>query len=363
MSARFTAAMSGGTVPTPDQKPAAVPATPPKADIAPVVEPPKPPAPAKSDEPKPGDPKPKTPAENFRALEASRDDFKTKWESSELKIKEIEGKLATAIDPARVADLEKKLAAEEAKRTEYEGVVQRFYVEHSPQFKAAYDEKINASIQDAKDAVGAELSSKLESVLRQSPGAERDAAVEKLMEDVSAFKQGAVINAYTALKRTQREREEELGRSRENYSKIKDFEAQEAEKKRNESAKQMKETFATELQAFSQIMPEFRAIEGNEEHNKLVSEVRGQAERFMGDFGPSDRARLALWAAKGFHSARLDGIKDALISKLQQQLQALQGSNPTVGAAGGKTDDKPKGDVGSRFKDAMEGRVQVGGRQ
>ncbi len=310
---------------------------------------------AAKDPPKGEDKKAKIPAENFKILESQRDEFKSKAEQLEAKAKDLETKLSQAVDPAKIAELQKKLDETNSKASEYETIVQRFYVEHSPTFKAAFSEKITQSQIEAKDAVGAEHASKIEALLKMPPSETRDKAIEEIGDELRPFQQSSLVKAYTDLRRIERERDAELAKAPENFKKLQQFNAEQATKAHAQEMAALESAFKSETGEFMQKLPEFQPIEGNEAHNSFVKANIETARSFLGAKTPTDLARIALWAARGHAALEMDAKKDALIEKLSSQVKELQSAGPTLGGKGGGkggAETQPK-TAAEKFREAM----------
>lgn len=350
MSDRFKDAMSKGSIPPPGDVPK--PPEPPKPSKEPAKGVPEPPKSESKTEP---EKKPKIPADNFKALETQRDEFKAKHEAAETKLAELQQKLSQAVDPAKIAELEQKITATTAKADQYETIVQKFYVEHSPQFKAAFTDKIDQSRTEAKEAVGADHAAKIESVLRLPPGEQRDKAVEEIGDELRSYQQTDLVTAYRNLKRTEKARDEELAKASENYKKLEDYNHEQAQISQRERLKSVETAFKEEASNFMTRFAEFQLIEGNKEHNEAVKQNLELAKNFLApDLPPTDRARLALWAARGYASVKSDLMKDALISKLQSQITSMQAGNPGLEGGGkGKGEKATPLTPGQKFSKAL----------
>lgn len=376
MSSKFTKAMKEGAVPPPSTpaEPPKAPEPPPAAPEPPVKAPepkgtipeppkPKPPEPKPPEPPKP-EPKPeKIPSNNFKELEASRDEFRKKYEAAEAKAKDIETKLANAIDPNTVRELEGKLEKATKQAEEAREFVDRFYLEHSPSFRKAYSEKIESILEDTKEALGAEVGEKIVAVLQRANSKGADEELEALTDELSKFKQNVVTNAFTELKRLHRERDGELKNSKENVKKLQEYEQQQAQARSAEFAKSIKSTFNSELGAFEGGVDGFKSIEGKDDYNRIVAENRERAEAFIASDlqQPTNRVRMALWASYGIHANRLVAAQNEKIVKLEKQISDMQGANPSLRPSAStkldgdtKTEGKPGDRIVSRWREAQE---------
>lgn len=295
----------------------------------------------------------KIPAEQFKILEKSRDDFREKFEAAQKHALELEAKLSAVpqISPDEIESIKKE-------RDSFKALVEQVALEHTPEFKKAFTDKIKDLKAEVKDAVGAEQADKIAKILKM-PSDQRDEQIEALAEELSSFKQAKLSRLITELQRTERERDTELAKSSENIGKLEEHRAERERQQTAQERKQLETAFDSELQRVA-VLPEFQIVEGNEEHNAVVKTNRERAKSFLNSNSAADRARIAFWAAKGVASIETDVMKDALISKLQKQISEMQSANPNIRTTQSTT-EKPRqvnaqqGELQtvSRFKQAM----------
>lgn len=274
---------------------------------------------------------------NFRALETSRDEFKTKWEQETARVKEFESKLkeTEARIPADYDDLKKKVE-------HYSDLEKRYFVEHSPEFRQAYTDKITAGIEEAKEIAGAEGEAIAE-LLALPPSKRREAEIEKLTEEMSDFKKTQLAAVMRDVKRLQKERASELGKATEGFQQLMKFKADERGKAQLQSQEAADRAYKLTVAEAAKKSVHFQRIDGNEEHNGRVVENEKMLREFTtADLKPEERSKLAFMAVRGIRSYETDQIKDALIQKLQGELKEIQAATP--GASGGgaaKSGGKP----------------------
>jgi hypothetical protein len=172
---------------------------------------------------------------------------------------------------------------------------------------------------------------------------------------LTSFRQGALIKAYTDLKRVEKERAIELAKAPENWAKLQQSRADQQKQAQAEYAKQIESAFGSELQKFA-VIPDFQNVDGNDEHNARVESNRKLArDMATADLPPAERARLSMLAVIGHNAIQTGAIKDALIAKLQKQVADMTAANPslvTKTAATTTNADKPKGFL-ERYNEAM----------
>lgn len=327
----------------PVEKPVEKPAEPAKAKPAEKPEAPS----AKQD--KPDSKEAKIPREHFKVLETQRDEFKTKWEQESARVKEYEAKVkeAEARIPADYEQLKEKL-------TKHEELAQKFYVEHSPQFKAAFDDKIAAGVEEAKEAVGAEKAERIADLLALPPSAKRDTEIDEITDGLSAFRQAALVKAFSEVRRLQKERASELSKSSENFKHLKDVEAQQSSRSRLDRQEALERALKITASEASKQSVHFQKIDGNEEHNQRVLENEKMLKEFTThNLRPDDHAKLSMWAVRGIRSAQTDALKDALIQKLQAELKEIQDAAPSLDGGGKGAGGAKPTTAAEKYKKAM----------
>lgn len=353
--------------PAPSTAPAPAPApTPVKVDpkdkpLVPEFKTPTPPPAQPEPPPAPVKEKTKIPSEHFKQLESDRDTWRTKASEYEKQLADFKAQMEQVKNtpPAPPPDYE-VLKSELAKHQE---LVSQIALERSPQFKAAFDDKISESIRDAQDVVGKDKAEVLGQILSMPAGESRDEELKSFASELDEFEAGGLREQYFKIKKLQREREHELMNHKENLKKIKDYEqvkATEDRAMRNETRKKLAEA---EMAEASQFYPEFREVEGNSEHNARVSESRQMVKDFLSnDLSDKEMARLMVYAVKGYRSTETDVLKDALIAKLKSQLTDLASTSPAVDSgtpskhisANSRPGQPDIASVAARFKKAME---------
>lgn len=282
-------------------------------------------------EPKKSEQKPEVlRAEQFKAVEKQRDDFRSNYEKEQARVKELEAKIAESAKLVAPEEFE----ATKKERDFYKGIAEQVAVEHTPEFKRAFTDKIKQLKEEAKEAVGAEHGDKIAKLLKANFDG-RDEAVEAIAEELSGFKQTNLSRIYSELKRTERERDIELAKSDENLNRLEQVRVERDRLENAEKAKKNAVAFEYELPKAS-FMPEFQTVADNAEHNAIVENNRKQAHYIAtADLTPSERARMAIFAVKGIQSIETDAMKDALIAKLQTQIQEMQAASPGLTGKGG----------------------------
>lgn len=293
---------------------------------------------------------PKIPREHFKALETQRDEFKSKWELAEERAKQVE---------AKAKDLEQKIPTDyeqlKGKVAEAEEIRKKFYVETDPIFKQAFDQKIAAGLDEIREIAGAGKAEELIELISLPSSAKRDAAIMELTEEMPTFKQHSISQAMRDVRKLQKERAAELAKPSENYKHLEDVKSQRASQEKVARMEALDRAVKITAAEAARESVHFQKVDGNEEHNQLVIENEKMLREFTTtELVPEDHAKLAMWAVRGIRAQQTDALKDALITKLQNELKAISDSNPSV-QGGGKAADKGKPlTAGEKFKLAME---------
>lgn len=340
----------------PPEKPAAKPESKPAnndkpAETPPEVKPDKPPEkPAAKTEEKPAE---KSPArEHFKALEADRDRFreevsklKPEYEQAKAQLAELQSKLE------QTSKLQPEYEQAKQKLEEYQKIVKELYVERDPQFQAHFGQRISTAVLEAKEAVGVELSSKIEQVLQVPPSNFRDQQVAELAEGLNDFSKAALVSAYTELKRAERERKAELQKASENYAKLQEVQAK---RQQEESEKAAETRNALLAHVNSQIEPEL-----TETDPELAKTIKENVKRMVhGEMDAKGYTNVLVYAARGQKAEAILKSKDEQIAKLEAQLAELQTAQPSLSGGGSAPKGKPGEfeDIGAKFRKARDGK-------
>ncbi len=253
---------------------------------------------------------------------------------------EFNAKLKT-IETERAKEREELTAQLTTTKTELqkrEEFLERFYLETDERFVAKFNEATSEAVGLAKRAAGREMAPRVEAVFNLPPGEIRDQQFAEIHAEMpTELGKARLMDAYKELEKTQYEREKALANSRENRSKLKELDAQNAIVRRAEEKRLREALYEESLAKGESVFDEFKLIEGNEEHNKRALENRRKLKSYVTeDLSPADLGNLATFAIKGMTSVESDAAKDELIGKLQAQIQKLTGAVPGLQGEGAK---------------------------
>lgn len=326
--------------PAPAPAPAPPPAEPAKP-AAPAPAPVKPPEPAKPDVASPA-------RENFQRLENEAKRLREEAAAFKAQLELAKADSDKFREQAEaLAKLQPEFEATKKDRDEYQKIVKQLYIEHDPQFQTHFNQRVQAALVDAKEAVGPDLAAKVEQILSVPPSSYRDEQLEALTEGMSEFRRSSLVQAYADLKRTERERKAELAKSAENHAKLQEVQAQRA----REAEERAAASRAALIQhANAQIDPELTdaapelAVE-IKTRTKAIVEGTANAEAYIG---------MLVDAARGRKYSALVKDQAEKISKLEAQLASMQTAQPSLGggAGGGHKPAEPE-DMGVKFRRAL----------
>lgn len=302
------------------------------------------PAPAPAPEPfadipreyKPG----KGGAENWTKLHQKADAFQTKAAALEAEL----SKLKLAGNGQASPDLQKQLDALLGERDHYRNQLEAVAVERSPRFEAAFKPRIEAAMSQAKQAVGAEKSALIESLLQLPESRYRDEQLESILEGIGGMRQGKLHLAIAEMDRIRSEREYMSKNGQEVYKRwATDEQARQAQQKQ-QHVQQVASVLDAELSDWQRSVDLFKPKDGDAEHNSRVqSRVETAKAIFSGGLDLPSLARAAAWASIGPDLVQASQADKKLIAELQADLAALRGAQPghasDSGPAGGSGDD------------------------
>lgn len=260
-------------------------------------------------------------AENWKRLRQERDSYLK--ELTELRGKAEELKKA----PKPTTEPSPELEALRKERDQYSEQLRVLGIERHPKFEAHFNNRTAAVIESVKQAIGGEQGDAIAKILAQPDSPNRKAQLSEAMAQMDQFDAAQVGAAALELRKINGERNAEIERAKNDYSKI-----QEAEKlKVQQRTEQLNKAFDSELEKAKAI--EFlQPREGDEQWNAGVKQLTDHARNiFSGTLSESEAARASLWAAVGpmFQKAAL--ASSAEIQKLQAEIKALKVATPAPG--------------------------------
>jgi hypothetical protein len=304
-------------------------------------------------EPKTDGDRKKIPHENFKVLEAARDEFRAKYEAAEKRAKEFEAKLQeqSTRTPPELEEAKKQLE-------EYRTYIQQHDLERSPEFQNAFDKPIAQTIKDAKDMLG-DRGTQLEKILKAPDDEWRNDRIKEFVKELDDdFEKDTVRDAVRTLKKLQRGRSEALLEAADGVKALKELNAKKAADQMAQHKEARTRLAEAALSAASSTLEDFRETD-DAEHNKTVAENKAMLRSFVSsDLPPEEFATMATWAVKGYRSrAEMQQLRDR-IAMLESEIGKLAGASPDLDGGGGGSDSSDKADtpekMGARFIEASQ---------
>lgn len=287
--------------------------------------------------------------ENFKKLETERDDLRKKYDTESAqwkqKTEEYEGKLKSlnGFDPAAIESERKQLG-------EYKDLVEKFYVEHSPQFQQVFGSKIESVLSDVKNIAGEHAESAIE-LFQAPPSKTRDKAFKTLVAEMDDVDRARMISAYDRMTDVQRERADALNKSKEGYRAL---QARNGEEQAKSQAKAKEQAGKLEAQVIkeAEIISD---IEGIDKDPDAATYRTAYIKRAMAnDFPASEATKIPGLAAEALRLR--EKVIPGLIAELKkrdEQIAALQGASPSLGGGSGGTKQSPHSTSKTPFKDRL----------
>lgn len=328
------------------------PNAPPKPPEKPAPKPPDKSA-AKLDPPKPA---PKAPdATDYPKSAKQWEEWKAKeraeWES---KLADVQ-KQIKPVNTKEVDDLRKE-------REEYAKQLQMVAIERDPKFNREFDAAAKTVIHVAKIGLGAANSEMADKLLKMEPSEARDAAVEKAMENLPAYKQTQLAYAMAEMDKLRGIKATKIQESLANWENLQS----EAQSRQKAEQEKIKGVFEKHLSEFSgeKGLPVLLKRDGDEAWNGKVDETINLArEIFGGELDVDGLSKAAIWAAAAPLLLQDAGAKANRIAELEKEIAALKGLGPGADGVGGTQQQTDQDDIPSNlgYGAAMAAAVRKAG--
>jgi hypothetical protein len=323
-------------------------ATPEKpAAIAP-VEPPKPAAPAEAAKPEiAAPPELKGRARlQFQKLEDQMRKYRTDFESTKAERDALKAELEAAKKNGHAPELD-TLRKELSERDK---VLAAVAIEKMPAFQAHFSERFQTVIDEAKEAVGADHAPKVEKVFAMPPSEARDQQFNALAGEFSDITKLSLLDLYRSHRRTEKDREAELGKAPET---LRHLQEQAARAQKEAELKQVRERAALLGHIVSEIEPELAGADP-----ELSKAIVGDTRRFVeggASLSPELYVKTLTDAAKWRRHEKAFREQGDELAKLRSQLAEFQSVNPSLRSSTTATQRKApppldNSDIGPRFR-------------
>lgn len=261
-----------------------------------------------------------TRASDWKALKAERD----------AAIAERDALKSSAPPP----ELAKTLAEIKKERDDYQAQLRSIAIERDPAFDREFSTATASASALAKSTVGAEHSAKIDVILSMSPGANRDKAVNEIVESLPAYKQTMLGAALADLDRISFTKQAKIDEARANWSRLQQEAS--AQQAASETANKAKlEGIIKEWTDPEKGFAHLRHKTDDHEHNARVDGTLELARNiFSGQLDMEQMARASVWAASA--EQLLSSIKSLQDqnAELEAQLAKFTGASPGAGDTG-----------------------------
>jgi hypothetical protein len=279
----------------------------------------------------------KSAAEKESALTKERDEFKTKYETVNSRIAELEKAAKTPAQQAKLEDSPEyqqlKALAESREKTveEYSERLRLLDVEQHPKFQAYFKNKIDAQHEIAKEIGG----DKLVAALQMPAGEYRKEKLNELIAEMGPMEQSQLGSVLTNLRAIESERANEVASAKENYKTIQ-AQQQEQTQKQQRAIEDTFKAVTGDVTSKEKGLPVFQERAGDAEWNQGVQERLALAQAtFNGKLKPEQMAQQAYWAAAA--PQLLIELNGALqrTTALEKEILELRAASPGPGGDGG----------------------------
>lgn len=235
------------------------------------------------------------------------------------------------LEAARNGAPPEELARLKKERDEYETIVQQINVEAHPKFQAYFGAKLDGIKADVLAAAGDKANSIME-IIQQPDGERKREMLIQAMSELDPIAQQEVVAANASYRRMNQERQNEITKSKENYTKTVEDRKAQGERHQSEMKARQDALFKGKLTEFTDKekgLPVFREIEGDAKWNAEVKQNLAAVEKLVtGQNKPEELLEAAFFAVHGMRSQRLLEASGAEIANLRKQIADLTAAAP-----------------------------------
>lgn len=348
----------------------------PAAPVAKPTEAPKPseqtatPAPSTQDDPDipPPDHAGPLSRQHWKKLHDSRNNIRgqfelTKKEKDDLaaRAKQLEEDLAkartAAPDPKSLEEMQKSADAFQRLTKEHQTLLEQMEtinLERSPRFQNWWNEETSKHVKIAQRHVPADKREVLGKLLMEPSSAERDAAIDEIIEPLSNTSKRLISGAIEELEIVKIKREDALTKGSENYKKLVEAERLERIQTEQKTAQERERIAGLALNKAKQ-MSAFQPIQGDDAHNAEISQreafVRAAVE---GKLDTDVAVTIPAAAIEYLHlSQKVVPALNTKIATLEKTIRELQASSPSPSGGGAPAQKSEEPKEGTAFAAAV----------
>jgi len=322
------------------------------------------PAEAKTEEPIEALPEGTTPAAQtaFAKLTKELRDAKTKLKEFETKISNrtdaVSEKGGDVQADAQLKELQAKLEQFQKEREELEGELRIGRIEATSEYKVNIAEPTKAAVQTISDIAkvyDVRPSTILEAV-NEPDGAKRRTLLKEMTGEMDAADALAVRMKVDELIQINAKRDEMVKESKTTLEALTKAEEEEERAERAKYDSDAKKAFGEVWDSFQAELPLLKKIDGNDQWNQTIDQLRSQAERL--DAEPLDHRQRAALTYQAVTLPLVVQVFKDYVSKTNQEMVSLKSSlaeyrKATPGTGAGQVVDKNDADSGLSFLDAI----------
>lgn len=304
---------------------------------------------AKTDDPKPTETKPEH-AEAGGGPKQLREAYeKLKAEHAAAKA-ELE-KARSALTPTEYEAAKVELAKLKEERDSLSESLKVADVTRHPDFQREFVAPIKAAESRLLQYVPDNLKGTVKFLAEQPPSAQRLAALEQAVSELSPIAQAAVVNAVESYSNLIERRDAAVSQAKTYAEQLEQRRNQDAQRRASEQTEFVRRHIQDALTAAAEEIPLFKERDGDEAWNGQVASRRAAVESLLTkETDPSKLAEAAVYAEIGRASVALLPAAEKKIAELTKQLEELKASRPMAPKQGALSQpDKPKS-----FMEAMK---------
>lgn len=276
------------------------------------------------------------------AAEKERDEFKTKLLTKENEFLQLQTKLKAE---DKTPEFTKELETIKADRDKLLEKLEAIDLERSPRFSERFDKAFASAAERAKNAVGEQLAERVEQLMHLPQSKWRKERLNEIREELTGIDQGQFDIAIAEWDRARQDKDTALADSKNNFTKLKQLQAEEQNRARELQKAQLDNTITKALE-IARGYKAFQPVDGDEEHNATVKSNEAKIGKFFRmELPVEELATIPMVAAEGKRLAeKVIPAMEKEIAELKAALAATKGASPrieggkqhpSVGGAGG----------------------------
>lgn len=232
--------------------------------------------------------------------------------------------------PPEVEQLKQEIEQTKKELEEYRDTLRRVRLEEDPKFKSYFEQQINRRVERAKEVVGKDKATQLESILKLPEGDLRDNQLEEFVSDLTPTKQTRLVKALEEITDLKQERQSEIERFKTEGKAIEERRQAEQVKAQQEEARRARVLAERNLEKIIGSVKELPGLKGS-----LTDDTANSLKKLaLGEI--NDAPGFVAILAKGLvfdEKTKALEAAQAEIAELKAQMGTLEGAQPRGGAA------------------------------